>query len=87
MLGGIPALWRIGGELVKKLGYMGDSEIPQTLMFVSVGSLISFVLGLPWSAYFTFKVEQKHGFNKQVKLNIFPLSCKIVTLIYDDENQ
>ncbi|KAB7497889.1 CAAX prenyl protease 1-like protein [Armadillidium nasatum] len=65
MLGGIPALWRIGGELVKKLGYMGDSEIPQTLMFVSVGSLISFVLGLPWSAYFTFKVEQKHGFNKQ----------------------
>ncbi|MCL4139232.1 UNVERIFIED_CONTAM: hypothetical protein GTU68_015161 [Idotea baltica] len=65
VFGGIPALWKLSETLVTSLNYTGTSEIPQTLMFVTIGSGISFILGLPWSAYFTFKVEQKHGFNKQ----------------------
>lgn len=64
--GAISGLWKVSGNLVNQLGYTGINEIPQTLMFVSIGSTISFLIGIPWSAYFTFKVEQKHGFNKQV---------------------
>lgn len=63
--GGIPALWSASSHLLNWLGFGTDSEIAQTIMFVSVGSLISTVMNLPWAAYFTFKVEQKHGFNKQ----------------------
>ena len=64
--GGIPALWSASGHLLEWLGVGTTSEIAQTVMFISIGSLISSIMNLPWSAYFTFKVEQKHGFNKQV---------------------
>lgn len=63
--GGIPALWAASGHIIGWLGFSSDAEISQTVAFVSLGSLISTVVHLPWSAYFTFKVEQKHGFNKQ----------------------
>lgn len=63
--GGIPALWAASGRIMQWCGFSEDSEITQTIVFVGVGSLISTIISLPWSAYFTFKVEQKHGFNKQ----------------------
>lgn len=63
--GGIPALWSLSGTILEWLGFSTESEIAQTVVFVSAGSLISTIIGLPWAAYFTFKVEQKHGFNKQ----------------------
>lgn len=28
----------------------------------------STITGLPWNIYFTFVLEEKHGFNKQVTL-------------------
>lgn len=65
--GGLPWLWSLSGEAVTALGYdAGNNEILQTVAFVAMGNVVSTILGLPWSAYFTFKVEQKHGFNKQV---------------------
>ena len=69
LCGGFPALWNASGSVVQKLGYNGESEIPQTVAFVCLGSLFNTVINLPWSAYFTFKIEQKHGFNKQVSFS------------------
>ncbi|XP_042239975.1 CAAX prenyl protease 1 homolog isoform X1 [Homarus americanus] len=63
--GGFPALWTASGRLAQWFGFAPDSEIPQTVTFVCLGSLINTFISLPWSTYFTFKVEQKHGFNKQ----------------------
>lgn len=63
--GGFPALWAASGRVSEWLGFTADAEIPQTVTFVCLGSLLNSVVSLPWSAYFTFKVEQKHGFNKQ----------------------
>lgn len=63
--GGVPALWEASGQLIQWMGFSADSEIIQTVGFVSLGSLINSIMSLPWSAYHTFYVEQKHGFNKQ----------------------
>ena len=66
MFGGYSALWAISGKVSEWLGFPAGAEIPQTVAFVGVRSLLSTLVNLPWSVYFTFWVEQKHGFNKQV---------------------
>lgn len=63
--GGFPALWAASGQFIQWLGFSPEAEIPQTVAFVCIGSLVNNFISLPWSAYYTFKVEQKHGFNKQ----------------------
>lgn len=35
-------------------------------MFISVLSVIETLIGLPFAYYKTFKIEEKHGFNKEV---------------------
>ena len=73
--GGLPWLWEAAGHAVAATGYdAASSEILQTVAFVAIGNVITTVIGLPWAAYFTFKVEQKHGFNKQVR---YVLLCEI----------
>jgi STE24 endopeptidase len=49
---------------MKQMGFMGNHEIKHTALFILLGSLISAVLDLPWNIYYTFVLEQKHGFNK-----------------------
>lgn len=66
VFGGYPALWAASGKVAEWLGISAGAEIPQTVVFVGLRSLLSTLINLPWSVYFTFKVEQKHGFNKQV---------------------
>ncbi|XP_076059851.1 CAAX prenyl protease 1 homolog [Oratosquilla oratoria] len=65
LYGGLPALWNVSGSLSQWLGFSASNEIAHSIVFVSVGSIISRIINLPWSVYFTFKIEQKHGFNKQ----------------------
>lgn len=66
VFGGYSALWAASGKVAEWLGFSAGAEIPQTVVFVGLRSLLSTLINLPWSVYFTFKVEQKHGFNKQV---------------------
>ncbi|KAG0702076.1 CAAX prenyl protease 1 [Chionoecetes opilio] len=65
VLGGYPVLWGASGKVAEWLGFPAGAEIPQTVVFVGLRSLLSTVVNMPWSVYFTFWVEQKHGFNKQ----------------------
>lgn len=65
LCGGFPALWNFSGKVIQHFGFSEDAEITQTIAFVVLGSVFNTVLSLPWTAYFTFKVEQKHGFNQQ----------------------
>jgi len=60
---GFPYLWNLSGNILSALG--GSGEILQTVLFVAVGNTFSTLISLPWSTYFTFKIEQKHGFNNQ----------------------
>ena len=64
----LPWLWNSLPQWFPALEKWG--EIPQTIAFVLLLSVISTVTGLPWSLYHTFVIEQKHGFNKQT-LGVF----------------
>ncbi|KAL3881578.1 hypothetical protein ACJMK2_028000 [Sinanodonta woodiana] len=65
LFGGIPFLWRVSGSQTAYFGFGEEYEITQSLVFLVLGSIFSTVMGLPWTVYSTFVVEQKHGFNKQ----------------------
>lgn len=42
-------------------------QISHSLAFLLLATLFSAVTGLPWSLYSTFVIEEKHGFNQQVR--------------------
>jgi len=60
-------LWTLGGglEFLNRFAMtFGRSEISTGLVFFGLLGLISSVLALPHSLYFTFVIEEKYGFNK-----------------------
>lgn len=59
-----PWAWKIGGELAAKV-VAKPGEIYQSIGFFIVTMVLSTLVDLPFSWYSTFKIEQKHGFNKQ----------------------
>jgi len=63
VLGGLPLLWSLSGRALAGMG--GQGEILHTVVFVALMSTLNAITSLPWSAYYTFKIEQKHGFNKE----------------------
>jgi STE24 endopeptidase len=61
-------------------------EIPQSILFVMYCMIYGQITGLPWSLYYTFVLEEKHGFNKQtlgfyIKDNIKKLAVSLVLTI------
>uniref|UniRef100_A0A8C4N779 CAAX prenyl protease n=1 Tax=Eptatretus burgeri TaxID=7764 RepID=A0A8C4N779_EPTBU len=96
LLGGIPYLWDFSGRLLSSFEYGPEFEISQSAIFLLLASLYSWLVGLPWSVYSTFVVEERHGFNKQTagffvkdKLKKFavteaillPVSCLLLHII------
>ncbi|MGZ3789888.1 MAG: M48 family metallopeptidase [Bacteriovorax sp.] len=60
-------LWTLGGglEALNRLSMAyGTSELTAGLIFFALLGVISSILSLPHSLYFTFVIEQKYGFNK-----------------------
>lgn len=49
------------------LNLFPENQILQTLVFFGVATLASTILGLPFSYYSTFTIEEKYGFNKSTK--------------------
>ena len=41
-------------------------QVTQSLVFLLFTEFYSTVTGLPWTVYYTFVLEERHGFNKQV---------------------
>ncbi|PIK60139.1 putative CAAX prenyl protease 1-like [Apostichopus japonicus] len=65
LYGVIPWLWKFAGDITANFGYGSEYEIVQSLVFILLSSVVSYVIDLPWSIYSTFVVEERHGFNKQ----------------------
>ncbi|XP_040568591.1 CAAX prenyl protease 1 homolog [Lepeophtheirus salmonis] len=42
-----------------------ENEIWTSLLYIFVFNVIQVVIGVPWTVYETFVLEEKHGFNKQ----------------------
>lgn len=60
-------IWTLGGglEFLNRVAItFGRSEISTGLIFFGLLGLISTILALPHSLYFTFVIEEKYGFNK-----------------------
>ncbi|KAK4992609.1 zinc metalloprotease [Elasticomyces elasticus] len=65
-----PKLWSLTGLVLARYfpSYL-QSEIPHSLLFIFTYSFVETLLGLPFSYYYHFVLEQHYGFNKQtVKL-------------------
>ncbi|KAG9285367.1 hypothetical protein G9A89_010842 [Geosiphon pyriformis] len=60
----LPWMWRISGNLLEYAGYDQSYEIVQSCIFVAIWGFISFTISLPTSLYYTFVIEERHGFNK-----------------------
>lgn len=57
-------LYGLPGKLQMEIAAYTDQPIAQALLFFGVVGIIGFVLGLPFSIYSTFVIEEKYGFNK-----------------------
>ncbi|XP_064473049.1 CAAX prenyl protease 1 homolog [Ornithodoros turicata] len=64
LLNGIPFFWSLCENWSKQVG-LGNGELMVTSLFIVLGALLSTVLDLPWTIYYTFVIEQRHGFNNQ----------------------
>jgi STE24 endopeptidase len=62
----LPIAWKICEVVAGKLrdGWQ-DNEYVVSIVFVLLATIVGTVEGLPWSWYYTFVIEEKHGFNKQ----------------------
>jgi hypothetical protein len=52
-------------------------EISVTLLFVFGWSLSRFLIDLPFTIYWTFVLEEEHGFNKQVQTLGWVRLCRV----------
>jgi STE24 endopeptidase len=68
LIGVLPWLWKKSGNILSKYHY-NDHEILQSVVFISIVMIYSTISNIPWSYYYHFVLEEKHGFNKQVNQN------------------
>lgn len=71
-LGFMPWLWETFGN--------NFGETLHSLIFMGTNSLFSYLISLPFDLYFTFKIEQKYGFNKQTLKLYFQDAVKMSIL-------
>lgn len=70
LLGYLPYAWDMSSSLCSKLSLISESsgsmyrEIMVTSIFVLLLTIHDTLVGLPFSLYRTFVIEEKHGFNK-----------------------
>ncbi|CAF4047031.1 unnamed protein product, partial [Rotaria magnacalcarata] len=64
LIGVLPWLWQTSGNILAKYNYF-NYEILQSIVFVGIIMIYSTISNIPWSYYYHFVLEEKHGFNKQ----------------------
>ncbi|KAH9817867.1 CaaX prenyl protease [Melampsora americana] len=69
---GISTLWNLAIHLTQQIDFIlpnhlkiGTGEIPISICFVSLLSLVGMITSIPIDLFKTFVLEEKHGFNKQ----------------------
>jgi STE24 endopeptidase len=83
LFGWMPYVWDVASMIGVKYSIVSETssplwqEIAITCIFVLILIVHDTVISLPFSFYSTFVIEEKHGFNKQVRNNSL---CELVTL-------
>lgn len=63
--GFLPFTWSLAYTITTQLPFLASWGIPaQSAVWTLILGAQSLILGLPWSAYKTFVLESRHGFNK-----------------------
>ena len=61
-----PIMWAISGTILSDyLQLEGEREITQSCIMLFLMAIEDVITNIPFSAYSTFIIEEKHGFNKQ----------------------
>jgi len=81
----LPLLWNKCGDFLTHFNYK-NHEILQSSLFISTVLIYSTLSNIPWSYYYHFVLEEKHGFNKQtrgffIKDNIKKLALTLVLAV------
>jgi STE24 endopeptidase len=62
----MPWLWLKCVAWMNDFGWNGrEYEVTTSMLYMTIVILFMFVEGLPWSVYYHFILEERHGFNKQ----------------------
>eukprot|EP00124_Ichthyophonus_hoferi_P002823 Ihof_evm3s212 gene=Ihof_evmTU3s212 len=88
-LGGLPLMWRAAGHILEHFGLIHtDFEVLHSITFLYLTSVYILITQLPWNLYYTFVLEEKHGFNKQTlkfyvmdQIKSFGLTLALIGLI------
>ncbi|RKP35279.1 peptidase family M48-domain-containing protein [Dimargaris cristalligena] len=73
----LPWLWATVGSCLESYAGLGpEYEITQSLVFFIITSVASTVLSLPFNIFYTFVIEERHGFNKQTLQMFFADTVK-----------
>lgn len=59
----LPYLWYKSQDI--NAYFNQKNEILTTVTFSLIGTIASTIIDLPWTIYYTFVIEERHGFNKQ----------------------
>lgn len=70
LLNGHAFFWALSGSFLAALNLSPSSEIQRSMAFTLIISTFSTVVDLPFTIYYTFWLEERHGFNKQVCLSL-----------------
>jgi STE24 endopeptidase len=71
MYGVLPWMWELSEHLVGSTWpSLQSNEYAVSISFALLTALVKVVEGIPWGLYFTFVIEERHGFNKQT-LSLF----------------
>ena len=62
---GFKLFWDKAGDLTSVVGTEPSNEVVRSMLFVFLFNVFNVILGTPFSAWSTFVIEQRHGFNKQ----------------------
>lgn len=84
LAGFLPYTWDLSAKLGEKhFGYNEvDNEIKVTLIFLLIVTIVGTVTSLPFELYSTFRIEKKHGFNKQTLSLFFTDKVKSLLLTF-----
>ena len=76
---GLFIVWSTGEYISSTLFGVDDNEIVHSAVSCALFNILATITSLPSNIYYTFVIEEKHGFNKQVSLLKFKkfISVKI----------
>lgn len=66
LLNGHAYFWNLSRSVLLASGLSADSEIIRSMVFTVILSTFSTLVDMPFTIYYTFWLEERHGFNKQV---------------------